>query len=179
MIKGNVVCFLCCNGRSYIWLTYNTNFIGSSFYNMFMLKQAIIMDVAKEGQLLWNTVYFVVWKPINILLSLFIFWSKTDAAQRPSWSWSYDSLIYNYLCNQCISPLKIWVQTPFMERCTRNNIMWYSLSENCDRSNRWFSPGTSVSPTNKTDRHDITEILLKVVLNTINLNQMIANQHST
>ena len=33
---------------------------------------------------------------------------------------------------------------------------------------RWFSPGTSVSSTNKTDRHDITEILLKVVLNTIN-----------
>jgi hypothetical protein len=26
----------------------------------------------------------------------------------------------------------------------------------------WFSPGTPVSPTNKTDRHDITEILLKV-----------------
>jgi hypothetical protein len=34
----------------------------------------------------------------------------------------------------------------------------------------WFSPGTPVSSTNKTDRHDIAEILLKVVLNTINLN---------
>jgi hypothetical protein len=34
---------------------------------------------------------------------------------------------------------------------------------------RWFSPGPSVSPTNKTDRHDITEILLKVVLSTITL----------
>jgi hypothetical protein len=32
----------------------------------------------------------------------------------------------------------------------------------------WFSPGTQVSSTNKTDRHDITEILLKVALNTIN-----------
>ena len=32
----------------------------------------------------------------------------------------------------------------------------------------WFSPGTPVSSTNKTDRNDITEILLKVVLNTIN-----------
>ena len=32
---------------------------------------------------------------------------------------------------------------------------------------RWFSPGTLVSSTNKTDRHDITEILLKVTLNTI------------
>jgi hypothetical protein len=32
---------------------------------------------------------------------------------------------------------------------------------------RWFSPGPPVSSTNKTDRHDITEILLKVALNTI------------
>jgi hypothetical protein len=27
---------------------------------------------------------------------------------------------------------------------------------------RWFTPGTPVSSTNKTDRHNITEILLKV-----------------
>jgi hypothetical protein len=35
---------------------------------------------------------------------------------------------------------------------------------------RGFSPGTLVSSTNKTDCHDITEILLKVAKNTINLN---------
>jgi hypothetical protein len=29
----------------------------------------------------------------------------------------------------------------------------------------WFSPGTPVSSTNKTDHYDITEILLKVTLN--------------
>ena len=34
---------------------------------------------------------------------------------------------------------------------------------------RWFSPGTSVTSTNKTDCHDITEILLKVALNAITL----------
>jgi hypothetical protein len=33
---------------------------------------------------------------------------------------------------------------------------------------QWFSSGTPVSFTNKTDCHDITEILLKVTLNTIN-----------
>ena len=33
-----------------------------------------------------------------------------------------------------------------------------------------FSSSTPVSSTNKTDRHDITEILLKMVLNTITLN---------
>ena len=33
---------------------------------------------------------------------------------------------------------------------------------------QWFSPGTPVSSTSKTGRHDIAEILLKVALNTIN-----------
>jgi hypothetical protein len=33
---------------------------------------------------------------------------------------------------------------------------------------RFLSPGTLVSSTNKTDRHDTTEILVKVALNTIN-----------
>jgi hypothetical protein len=31
----------------------------------------------------------------------------------------------------------------------------------------WFSPDLPVSSTNKTDHHDIAEILLKVALNTI------------
>ena len=31
-----------------------------------------------------------------------------------------------------------------------------------------FSPGTLISSTNKTDHHNITEILLKVALNTVN-----------
>ena len=33
---------------------------------------------------------------------------------------------------------------------------------------QWFSLGTSISSANKTDRHYLTEILLKVSLNTIN-----------
>jgi hypothetical protein len=34
---------------------------------------------------------------------------------------------------------------------------------------RWFSPGSPVSSTNITDRHNTTEILLKVAINTITL----------
>ena len=34
----------------------------------------------------------------------------------PSWSWSYGRLIYNYLCNQCLSPLMLWVGTPLIAR---------------------------------------------------------------
>jgi hypothetical protein len=63
----------------------------------------------------------------------------------------------------------VWVRTPL--RCTRYNIMWLSLSVTCDRS--VFFPGTPVSSTNKTDHHDIAEILLKVVLSTIILTALI------
>ena len=40
---------------------------------------------------------------------------------------------------------------------------WKSLSV----TDRWFCPGPSVYSANKTDRHDIAEIFLKVALNTI------------
>jgi hypothetical protein len=42
----------------------------------------------------------------------------------PLWSRSYGSWIYNYLSNQCLLPLTLWVWTPFMARCTRYHIMW-------------------------------------------------------
>ena len=51
-----------------------------------------------------------------------------SSAWGPTWSWSYGSWIYNYLCNQRLSPLKLWVRTPHMARCTWYNIMWKSLS---------------------------------------------------
>ena len=35
-------------------------------------------------------------------------------------------------------------------------------------TDRWFSPGTPVSYTNKTDSNDITERMVKVALNIIN-----------
>jgi len=31
-----------------------------------------------------------------------------------SWWWTYDNWIYNYLCIQCQSSLKLWVQTTFI-----------------------------------------------------------------
>jgi hypothetical protein len=87
--------------------------------------------------------------------------------QGPSWSWSYDSLIYNYLCNRCLLPLTLWV---------RILLRWGILdTTGCDKVcqwiavGRWFSLGNAVSSNNKTDYHDITEILLKVALNTITL----------
>ena len=81
----------------------------------------------------------------------------------PSWPWSYGSWIYNYLCNQCLSPLMLWVRISIRANCTilcDKVCQWLATC-------RWFSPGAPVSSTNKTDRHDIAEILLKMALNTI------------
>ena len=41
---------------------------------------------------------------------------------------------YNYLCNQYLSPLNLWIQISIMARCTRYNNMWLSLSANYGRS---------------------------------------------
>jgi len=71
-------------------------------------------------------------------------------------SWSHGEWIYNYLYNQCLSPLMLWVRIQL-----RRGVLETTL---CDQvcqwlaAGRWFSPGTPVSSTNKTDRHDITEI---------------------
>ena len=35
----------------------------------------------------------------------------------------HKQMIYNYLCNQCLSPLRLWGQIPLMARCTWYNIM--------------------------------------------------------
>jgi hypothetical protein len=83
------------------------------------------------------------------------------------WSWSYGSWIYNYICNQGLSPLKLWFQIPFMARCSLYNIMWESLSVTCDRSVAFSHHSCFLHQIN----HDIpvTEILLRVALNTITL----------
>ena len=85
--------------------------------------------------------------------------------EGPSWSISYGSWVYDYLDNQCQSPLMLWVRIPL-----KRGVLDTTL---CDKvcqwlvAGRWFSPCTDVSFTNKTDRHDIAAILLKVALDTI------------
>ena len=80
-----------------------------------------------------------------------------------SWSWSYGSWIYKYHCNRCLSPLMFWVRLQLRARHTT----WYDKVCQWLASGRWFSPCLPISSTNKTYGHDITEILLKVALNTI------------
>jgi hypothetical protein len=59
---------------------------------------------------------------------------------------SFGNWIYKYLLYLYILPLSLWIRIPLVTMSTRYNI---------------------ISSTNKTDRHDITEILLKEVFNTI------------
>ena len=51
------------------------------------------------------------------------------------------------------------------------SIQHYVIKFVSDLQQGVISPGTPVSSTNETDRHDIADILLKVALNTINYNQ--------
>ena len=76
------------------------------------------------------------------------------------WSWMYGSWIYNYLCNQCLSPYTLLARISL-----RRGVLDTTL---CDKVCQWlvfswyfrFPPPITRTP---------TEILLKEVLNIINI----------
>jgi hypothetical protein len=84
------------------------------------------------------------------------------------------SLNMNFPTDQLESEVKLHKTTSSTE--SPSNV---SSDYKCDKVCQWLAPGhwffsgTLVSSTNKTDCHDITEILLKVTLNTLNQNQPI------
>ena len=92
-------------------------------------------------------------------------YSQSASIREKGPSWSYGSWIYNYQYHQWLSPLTLWVLIQL-----RRGVLDTTL---CDKvcqwlaGGRWFSLGTLFSSTNKTDHHDINEMLLKVALNTI------------
>ena len=90
-----------------------------------------------------------------------------------------------------MNPKKCWILEYFMNNLSKllfynhfNSFYNYLLVHFCRQlfhsqkykifsldfhtTGRWFSLAALVSSTNKTDSHDITEIMLKVALNTIN-----------
>ena len=90
-----------------------------------------------------------------------IWGSKHGLFKGQSWSWSYGTWIDNHLCNQCRSPLTLWVRIPPMRGVHGTTLcelvcQWLAAGG-------WFSPGSLVSSINKTDCHDIIEILLSGV----------------
>ena len=71
--------------------------------------------------------------------------SKWFIYYGPSWPWSYGSWTYNYLCNQCILPLVLWVRFSIRARYTT---VFVNVCP-CLPIGRWFSLGPPVSSTNK------------------------------
>ena len=67
---------------------------------------------------------------------------------------------HSYLCNQCLSPLTLWVRTPL-----RRGVLDITL---CDQLCQWLAAGRCFPLVSSTN---ITKILLKVALHTITLTQ--------
>jgi hypothetical protein len=73
------------------------------------------------------------------------------------------SSLMSVLLRFAISNYRYGISKLFFSNYTlvmENQLQWLPTGQ-------WFSPGFPVSSTNKTDRHDITKILLKVALSTI------------
>ena len=110
---------------NYIWLCKNTWLMSSNTY----------MGEMENFVLCWREIFTTIsWGFDYLLLS-----SLSKGVSR---SCSYDSWIYNYLCNKCLSPLKLWVRI-----LPRRGVLDTTL---CDT-------GYSVSST------IITEILLNTI----------------
>ena len=87
------------------------------------------------------------------------FWCPI-AFQWQSWLRSYGIYLYSCLCNQCVSPLR------FCVRDVLDTTLCDKVCQ-CLVTGRWFSPSTLISSTNTTEHCDVTAIVLKVALNTI------------
>jgi hypothetical protein len=121
-----------------------------------MLKQRISKTL-KQGSI-YNKGCF----PLYNKVSRYKYWVNVNDKTYELWarvmSWSYGKLIYNYLCNQCLSPQRFEFEY-------RSGELYSSL---CDKVGQWpatgwcFSQGTTVSSINKTDCNYLNEILLKV-----------------
>ena len=91
---------------------------------------------------------------------------------HPMWSWSYGSWISNFICNQCLSPLMLWVRTP-LRRGVLVTTLCYKVCQWL-ATGPWFSLGTSVSPTNKTDPQVIARIISLIMIWFLNVIRLTA-----
>jgi hypothetical protein len=158
------------------WKHLKETWYGISGYSKFEHEMSSIPILRHRSYLPLNFSHFdrvnkslfkKIWKLHMVLVRYFShnFSNLSNLTMGPSLPWSYVSWIYNYLCNQCLSPLKLWVRT----RSWRGVLDTTLYDKVCQwlAADRLFSPGTLVSSTNKTCHHDIIEILLKVALSTI------------
>ena len=101
---------------------------------------------------------------ILVFFSIFVVFSPKILSNRNTKQSNVGNLYLEH--THYISLLTLWVRTP---------LRWCVLDTTlCDKvcqwlaTGEWFSPGTLVPSTNKSDCHDTAEILLKAELSTIN-----------
>ena len=96
------------------------------------------------------------------------FWKKicmknTDRVQWRTNNFNWRIIVHNQLVFSC---LIIHLPSCEFEPHSWRGVLDTTLCDSVCQwlaTGQWFSPGTPVSSTNKTDHHNITEILLKVV----------------
>jgi hypothetical protein len=74
----------------------------------FELTTLVVIGTDSSGTQLWSCSYFSLLILVSLFQLLFRY-AMSKCTSGSSWSWSYGSWIYNYLCNQCLSLLKVWV----------------------------------------------------------------------
>jgi hypothetical protein len=116
-------------------------------------------------------VLFVIFVFICILVSNMISISD-DVPEYLSLSTAFSGVrvaqsLISFCVMFCTSLFVLFLLTCFVSWCTRTTL--YDTVYQSLATGRWFSPGTPISSTNKFDNQNITEILFKVALNTINL----------
>ena len=82
-----------------------------------------------------NENYIVNFLMLNRNIKVYHHFNKNIIVFISPWglSWSYGSWIYNYTCNQCLSPLTWWVQTL---------LRWGVLDTTlCDQVYQWLAAG--------------------------------------
>ena len=103
---------------------------------------------------------------IGLVPMVLLYWNVMNLYLRGlSWLWSYG---WGFTITAAISAYH-HLSFEFEPRSWRGVLDTILCDNVCQwlAAGQWFSPSTHVSSTNKSDRLNITEILLKVELNTI------------
>ena len=108
---------------------------------------------------------------VNMILDMYIIWKLHVSLFQKN------KALFG--CSQCFcNKLHVHTYTVYISQyifCNKLHVHTYTvyisqyITMKILATGRWFSSGTPVSSTNKTDCHDIIEILLKVALSTLTL----------
>jgi hypothetical protein len=103
--------------------------------------QSICAVLTFDPQLKKILAYFIkdryqkYYKYFNFFMLIVFSYTGCDlclSLSGPSWSWSYGSWVYNYLCNRFLSPLMLWIRIPHRARYYKD------LKHDRDKLVGWF-----------------------------------------